>query len=186
MGARAAVLSVTPETEKLILVSYPLKGGEERARILVDLRGDVEVLFIIGESDELCDLERLRRVREEMKCKSWLIVVKGADHGMGVKPKRASQEVVERTGQAAAEWIKNRAAETECEIYFDGEEGVVRQSEWCTGSASNVTDHQKMEATSKRATKAPSKKRGSKEPPVPNSNENQVETRSSKRRKGRS
>lgn len=185
MGARAAVLSVTPQTEKLVLVSYPLEGGQERAQILIDLREDVEVLFIIGEKDQLCDLVALQRIRGEMKCRSWLIVVKGADHGMSVKPKSKSQEVVQRTGQAAAEWIKNRVADTECEIYFDGEEGVVRQSGWSASSASNVGDP-KAETASKKATKAPSKKRGGKEPSAPNANEDQAKTRSSKRRKGSS
>jgi predicted alpha/beta-hydrolase family hydrolase len=82
MGARAAVMAATPETEKLVLVSYPLAGGEERSRILLALSDRVEVLFIIGEKDEMCDLEMLSRVRRKMKCKTWLIVVRGADHGM--------------------------------------------------------------------------------------------------------
>lgn len=199
MGARAAVLSVTPETEKLVLVSYPLAGGEERARILRDLREGVEVLFIVGARDGMCDLTALGKVRREMKCKSWLIVVRGADHGMNVKPAKKVGEVGEATGRAAAEWIKGHGVGSESEIWVDEGDGTVRQGEWRAAEAPDgaVKDDRETEGKPARAKKAPPKKGRSKasseakvttqaahqKQEAKTSSEAGVETRASKRRR---
>ena len=119
MGARAAVLAATslPSTlanhitaETLILASYPLISpkGDSRADILLALPESVSVLFISGDRDSMCPIAELQKVRKEMKAKSWLLVVKGADHGMGVKPKGMVKEVGEECGRAAARWVEDR------------------------------------------------------------------------------
>ena len=122
MGARAAVLTcstlpsalanqVTAET--LILSSYPLISpkGDSRADILLALPETVSVLFITGDRDNMCPIDALQKVRSEMRARSWLLVVKGADHGMGVRPKGMVEKVGEGMGKAAARWVEGRDEE---------------------------------------------------------------------------
>ena len=109
MGARAAVMAATTDTKMLILASYPLHTAKEtRDQILLSIDPAVDVLFIEGDRDDMCDLERFEGVRKKMKCKTWLIVVKGADHSMNISPKSATAEVVSMTGELAAQWIQDR------------------------------------------------------------------------------
>ena len=106
MGARAAIMAVTEKTSHLILPSYPLHTAKEtRDQILLDLPPSMKVLFIIGQRDSMCNLDRLENVRDEMKCKSWRVVVKNADHGMNVKPMVATREVGKLCGKIAANWL---------------------------------------------------------------------------------
>ena len=132
MGARAAVMAATDDTQQLILVSYPLHTDKEvRDQILLDLRPDIDVLFIIGSKDSMCDIQRLRQVRENMKGKTWLVTVRDGDHGMNLKPKKASEDVVKMTGQVAAEWLKlHNPEQTESEIIWDAEESVAQHTGW--------------------------------------------------------
>lgn len=152
MGSRAAVVAATEcnedvRPEAVVLVSYPLTsekggktrkdGGEDpRKQILLDLPEAVDVLFVIGSADNMCDLADLREVRGRMKARSWVMEVKSADHGMSLKPKAAVQGVRLRSGAVAAEWLETRDqnatygslewnADDE-EIYFSGwqKEGV--------------------------------------------------------------
>ena len=109
MGARAAVMAATEDTKLLILASYPLHTDKEtRDQILLDIEPSIDVLFVEGDKDSMCDLSRLEAVRKEMKCKTWLAVVEGADHGMTVSPRTATAEVGSMTGEIAAKWIKDR------------------------------------------------------------------------------
>lgn len=124
MGARAAVMAATTDTKMLILASYPLHTAKEtRDQILLDIDPAVDVLFIEGDRDDMCDLERLEEVRQKMECKTWLIVVKGADHGMSISPKSAAAEVVSMTGELAAKWIQDRD-ETKRRGTISWDEGV--------------------------------------------------------------
>ena len=80
MGARAAVMTCDDATKACVLVSYPLiggKNGDTRDQILLDLRQDVDVLFIIGTKDHMCPLDRLDEVRAKMKAGSWIVHVQG-------------------------------------------------------------------------------------------------------------
>lgn len=80
MGARAAVMAKDDSTQTFILVSYPLigdKNKEHRDQILVDLDKHCNVLFIIGDNDNMCPLQDLNDVRTKMSAQSWLMVVKG-------------------------------------------------------------------------------------------------------------
>ncbi len=137
MGARAAAMAAVDVTQSVILVSYPLVSpiGEVRDQILLELPQKPDVLFISGENDNMCDFERLNEVRRQMMPRSWLVVVKGADHGMNVKPKKGTKAVGVETGKLAAEWVSKGFEErdeekTECEIWWDEEEGVAKRSEW--------------------------------------------------------
>ncbi|KAL1608334.1 hypothetical protein SLS60_003275 [Paraconiothyrium brasiliense] len=114
MGARAAVIAgtkaITAGIERglsLILVSYPLKGPKNdiRDKILLDLPEHVRILFIVGEKDGMCPLELLKQTREEMAAKSKLMVVRGADHGMQVRPTSEEKRLGEEAGSLAAAWV---------------------------------------------------------------------------------
>ncbi|KAE8448611.1 hypothetical protein EG329_009036 [Mollisiaceae sp. DMI_Dod_QoI] len=76
MGARAAVMAAKERREEevrcLVLVSYPLHtgNGDVRDEILLEVEEGVKVLFVVGDRDAMCDLER-------MKARSWRVVVQG-------------------------------------------------------------------------------------------------------------
>lgn len=129
MGARAAVMAAaeivvqeTGASVRLVLVSYPLQGPKDvRDQILLDLPEGVEVLFVIGERDAMCPLHLLDEVRGRMRAVSRVVVVRGADHGMNVKPKQRVREVGEETGRLAARWV-GRELEREGEVVYVGDE----------------------------------------------------------------
>jgi len=124
MGARAAVMAATEsavDEVELVLVSYPLKGPKDvRSQILLDLQGMVRVLFVVGGRDEMCPLEMLEEVRGRMRARSWVVVVRGADHGMRTRPARVERECGEQAGRLAAEWLAGRISD---EVTYVGEEG---------------------------------------------------------------
>ena len=141
MGARAAVMAAADDTKYLVLVSYPLQTAKEvRDQILLDLPLSMEVIFVSGDGDSMCSMERLDQVRTSMKCKSWRIIVTGADHGMSVKPKKATEEVGRKTGEVVAAWLqKHSEAETEGIISWNAEEEKVDWSGWT--SSTNIPHH---------------------------------------------
>ncbi|KAJ4379173.1 hypothetical protein N0V86_005217 [Didymella sp. IMI 355093] len=129
MGARAAVMAATEllaernhkSTVRVVLVSYPLQGPKDvRDQILLDLPGGVELLFIVGDKDTMCPLALLEKVRRKMKAKSRLVVVRGADHGMNVRPASRTKELGEETGRVAARWL-SRKIESKGETLYVGE-----------------------------------------------------------------
>jgi predicted alpha/beta-hydrolase family hydrolase len=135
MGARAAVMAAHNKhgVKALVLVSYPLKNekGDVRDQILLDLNQDIEVVFVSGDRDEMCDLGELDEVRRKMKAKSWLIVVQDADHGMNVKPKKATDMLGRLAGEVAAEWLdEHNPTLTEAFISWDNENCTALQSSW--------------------------------------------------------
>ena len=132
MGARAAIKAATDGTTHLVLVSYPLHTGTEvRDQILLQLPIPIKVLFVSGDRDEMCDLKRLESVRMQMKCQTWRIVVQGADHGMNVKPKSATQEVGRMTGDLVATWLDSCDENvTEGTIFWDPADSVAKWSGW--------------------------------------------------------
>jgi predicted alpha/beta-hydrolase family hydrolase len=130
MGARAAVMAVLEKKEEkekekeggvdLVLVSYPLKGPKDvRDQILLDLPASVNVLFIIGEKDAMCPLDLLNHVRNSMKAKTQLVVVKGADHGMKGGGVKLEKERGEETGRVAVKWLSGELKE---DITYIGDE----------------------------------------------------------------
>jgi hypothetical protein len=111
MGARAAVVAAKgrEEVKYLVMVSYPLHTGKGdlRDEILLEIEEGVKVLFVVGDRDTMCDLERLEEVRGKMGAESWRVVVEGADHGMTVKPKAGTEAVGELVGKVVAEWLRD-------------------------------------------------------------------------------
>lgn len=139
MGARAAVMCANSRgkggVEKLVLVSYPLHTGKGvRDRILLEIGEETDVLFVSGDGDAMCELERLEGVRGRMKARSWRIVVRGADHGMGVKPKKGTRDVGELVGEVVAGWLeRSQEGKREGSIWWDGEEEKATWSDWVAG-----------------------------------------------------
>ncbi|EME39499.1 hypothetical protein DOTSEDRAFT_83216 [Dothistroma septosporum NZE10] len=143
MGARAAVLTAhetDSSPDALVLVSYPLMAGsngekrepERREQILIDLPETVDVLFVIGSEDKMCALAMLNELRGRMSARSWLCVVKEADHGMSFRPKSAVKRVRRRTGEVAALWLRSREDERrKCEIWWEVDgDGRVMGGDW--------------------------------------------------------
>ena len=125
-------MAVTKNSSHLVLVSYPLHTAKEtRDQLLLDLPASIKVIFVCGDRDEMCDLERLEEVRRKMNCKTWRVVVQDADHGMNVKPKAGTQEVGRKTGDVVAMWLK--ASDTnsrEGKIVWNADEETAQWSGW--------------------------------------------------------
>ncbi|KAK5680670.1 hypothetical protein LTS10_007603 [Elasticomyces elasticus] len=157
MGARAATIAAVEQdrkTKALVPVSFPLTGGkkgESREQILLDLPDTIDVLFISGDRDSMCDLEQLREVIERMKAKCWLVTVKGADHGMSWSPAGTVATMREKTGAIAAEWLQKRSLD---ERYYelswsrDGSAGDMVSTGWVASlpEASEITNGDEPQA----------------------------------------
>ncbi len=144
MGARAAAMAVLDSTNHLVLVSYPLHTAKDlRDSILLALPPSIKVIFVSGDRDSMCDLERLQQVRRQMKCQTWRIRVQGADHGMKIKPRAGSADVVQKSGEVVAAWIRHSPGDKrEGTISWEHETGAV-WSGWCIepSSATPNRDH---------------------------------------------
>ncbi|KIW68190.1 hypothetical protein PV04_04151 [Phialophora macrospora] len=158
MGARAAVVAshADEDVKMLVLASYPLvsPSGDVRDKILLEVRPDVAVLFISGDHDSMCDLDMLDEVRGKMVAKTWLVRVRGADHGMnlrgGKKLKEGTKLVGEAIGKMAAAWLTERDQEkTQIDISWDGERSEVGSSGW-VASATRKLDQEKSEDAAER------------------------------------
>jgi predicted alpha/beta-hydrolase family hydrolase len=139
LGARAAVVAshADEDVKMLVLVSYPLvaPSGDVRDKILLEIRPDVDVLFISGDHDSMCDLDMLDGVRGKMAAKTWIVRVRGADHGMnlrgGKKLKEGTKLVGEATGKMAATWLRERDQQKrQIDITWDGERSQIISSGW--------------------------------------------------------
>ena len=103
--------STTAEPSKakhpaLVLASYPLIGPKDtRDAILLALPATARVLFLTGACDAMCPPAALAAVRARMPCRTWAVVVRGADHGMSVVPRAGTGPLGRRAGRVAAEWV---------------------------------------------------------------------------------
>lgn len=142
MGARAAIMSAAAQvpamtTTHLVLVSYPMHTsgqGTIRDQILISLPPSMKVIFVSGDRDSMCVLERLEEVRAKMACKSWRVVILEADHGMKLRSPNASKsdEVVQKSGEVVAAWInESDEGKREGQIFLN-EVGEVHWSGWCS------------------------------------------------------
>ena len=137
MGARAAVIEAIEgeqKTKALVLVSFPLVGGKKgdsREQILLDLPAGVDVLFISGDRDSMCNLAHLADVQAQMEARSWTVIVEGADHGMSWKWKDGVEAMRRKTGALAAEWLGDRDVSKQSRsLSWDEESGEVRCNDW--------------------------------------------------------
>ena len=194
MGARAAVMAATEDTSHLVLASYPLQSGNQvRDQILLDINSHTKVLFISGTKDKMCDIERLNDVRRKMKCKSWMITVQDADHGMNVAPKSATQDMGKMAGALAATWLHEcDETATEGDVAWHLEDSKAEWNGWCDateslskfdddkgnmGTESSVPSSSLRKATGGRKRKNPRSQDEADEPTAP---------KKKQRRKGRS
>ncbi|KAG9200272.1 hypothetical protein G6514_007485 [Epicoccum nigrum] len=134
MGAHAAVVAATRlcstptrdgkvERVKLLLVSYPLQGPKEvRDQILYELPDRFEVMFIVGDRDEMCPLTLLEDVRAKMRAWSRVVVARGAGHGMDSGSEVRTREVGEETGRVAARWVNGEMEGGEGGVVYIGSE----------------------------------------------------------------
>ncbi|KAK5689858.1 hypothetical protein LTR97_012618 [Elasticomyces elasticus] len=157
MGARAATIAAVEQdrtTKALVLVSFPLMGGKKgdsREQILLDVPDTIDVLFISGDRDSMCDLEQLREVIGRMKAKCWLVTVKGADHGMNRSPAGTVATMRQKTGAIAAEWLqKHSSGERYYELSWvrDGSAGDMVSTGWLAShpEASDITNGDEPQA----------------------------------------
>ncbi|KAL8902993.1 MAG: hypothetical protein Q9207_004233 [Kuettlingeria erythrocarpa] len=134
MGARAAILAASAaETSHYVLVSYPLHTDKEvRDGILLELPESARVIFVSGDRDGMCEISRLDAVRAKMRCRTWRVVVEGADHGMAVKPKAGTKPVGVKTGEVVAGWLRGDClrAGREGNIRWDAEAERAEWSGW--------------------------------------------------------
>jgi predicted alpha/beta-hydrolase family hydrolase len=170
MGARAAVIAMKEKGAKkghLVLASYPLVGqnGEIRDKILLDVDEGVDVLFISGDGDNMCNIQQLNTVRSKMKASSWLMLVKGADHGMSLKPKDAVDAMRLYSGLAAAKWVAGKGlkeGKTECVLRWGAHGRKVIEEEWAEREKKTDNSEAKQQALAAHdteQTEPPSKKR---------------------------
>ena len=161
MGARAAVTAAMENTTHLVLVSYPLHTAKEtRDQVLLDLPASINVIFVSGDRDEMCDLERLEEVRKKMRCKTWRVVVENADHGMNVKPKAGTREVGKKTGEVVAMWLESSDISlTEGKIVWNADEETAQWTGWSLGEAGPQTNAVITPSTEITAKKSSSGKR---------------------------
>lgn len=146
MGARAAVLTAQqPQygVKALVLASYPMVGaqkGDSREQILLDLPERIDVLFIVGSNDSMCDIKHLRTVMQKMKARSWVVEVKGADHGMSLKQKAGVQPIRKETGTIAAHWLLERdESKRHSSLSWSGADSKVVSTGWRSSPDGNET-----------------------------------------------
>lgn len=135
LGARAAILTAkeTDNVKALILVSYPLRNqkGDVRNQILLDIAEGIDVLFVIGERDSMCDLGELRNVTKEMKARTWIVAINNANHGMEMSPQKATEPVGRMAGRVVAGWLEKRNEKlTNCKIQWDDNRNEVVVGPW--------------------------------------------------------
>jgi len=102
-SCRAAIWS---PVRKLIFFTYPLvRGIDERYEELLQLSSDVDVLFVVGDSDPLCVEMHLAAIRKRMRARTWWIRVIGADHQFSMRGNNgAGTKLCNVAGQIAAKW----------------------------------------------------------------------------------
>ncbi|CAN0908788.1 KAT8 regulatory NSL complex subunit 3 [Linum grandiflorum] len=90
MGSRVSCMIAADEeiaASAIICLGYPLKGTNGKIRDETLLQLDIPVMFVQGNKDALCPLEKLETVRKKMKCESELYVIDGGDHSFKIGKK---------------------------------------------------------------------------------------------------
>lgn len=99
MGSRVGChLALEEPVDGLVCFGYPLQGARPASGAPSKLRDEVlkaletRILFVQGTRDKLCPLDRLERVREQMRAPSTLHVVPDGDHSLRVTKTRLKQD----------------------------------------------------------------------------------------------
>ncbi|KAK4621622.1 hypothetical protein CLAFUW4_06930 [Fulvia fulva] len=144
-GARAAALAALHAlsankdvswAKQLVLERFPLFGeydGVSRAPIILELPADVEVLFVSGDQDSMCDLDQLNQVRREVRAHSWLLEVPGACHSMEFDRANAvvAKAMRAESGRLASQWLAERHnARTTRRVYWNWGLMQIEDSGW--------------------------------------------------------
>ena len=142
MGARAAVrgLMYSP-ARKLVLFTYPLiRCLEERFEELLELKSDVDVLFVLGDSDALCHEMHLKAVRQRMRARTWWIRMVNGDHALWYDPDEKRNALCNIAGQISARWNVSRDPElTELTLDWDDDANQPTWTNWMAPSAEAAT-----------------------------------------------
>lgn len=121
MGSRVSCMVASSDginASAVICLGYPLKGmkGAMRDEILLKLR--IPTMFVQGNKDCLCPLDKLELTRKKMTCRNELHVVDGGDHSFKVSQKYqidagVNQNDVEiEAVKAIAQFVQNSIAES--------------------------------------------------------------------------
>ncbi|XP_052154601.1 uncharacterized protein LOC127772686 isoform X2 [Oryza glaberrima] len=121
MGSRVSCMVADSDdiiVSAVICLGYPLKGvnGAVRDETLLNLK--IPTMFVQGNKDGLCPLDKLEATRKKMNCKNELHVIDGGDHSFkigkkyqestGVNQQAAEMEAV----KAIAKFVQNSIAGT--------------------------------------------------------------------------
>ncbi|XP_050229015.1 uncharacterized protein LOC126678166 [Mercurialis annua] len=90
MGSRVSCMVAAEddiEASALICLGYPLKARKGAVRDETLLQLQVPVIFVQGNKDGLCPLEKLENVRNKMKSQNELHVIDGGDHSFKIAKK---------------------------------------------------------------------------------------------------
>jgi hypothetical protein len=119
------------DLKKLIFYTYPLvRGLDERYEELLALEPDVEVLFVVGDSDPLAVEMHLKAIRSRMRAKSWWLKVGEGDHALWYDGAGHSA-VCNVAGQIAALWnIERDPNLRELTLGWDSEKQIATWTEW--------------------------------------------------------
>ncbi|EEE62749.1 hypothetical protein OsJ_17552 [Oryza sativa Japonica Group] len=121
MGSRVSCMVADSDdiiVSAVICLGYPLKGVNGAVRDETLLKLKIPTMFVQGNKDGLCPLDKLEATRKKMNCKNELHVIDGGDHSFkigkkyqestGVNQQAAEMEAV----KAIAKFVQNSIAGT--------------------------------------------------------------------------
>ncbi|MCJ1409408.1 hypothetical protein MMC19_003489 [Ptychographa xylographoides] len=133
IGARAAAGEADHNTEYLVLLSYPLHKRDRDQLCdeeLIALPPHVRAIFVGGDTDKTCDIDKLDEVRGKMRCPSWRIILRGASQNLKMKDYDITAPLVEFVGTVVERWLDEQPSEREAEIAYEAAKKAIRWSGW--------------------------------------------------------
>ncbi|CAM0957364.1 unnamed protein product [Alopecurus aequalis] len=121
MGSRVSCMVASSDdinVSAVICLGYPLKGAKGVLRDEILLKLTTPTMFVQGNKDGLCPLDKLEFTRKKMTCQNELHVVDGGDHSFKVSQKYqniagVNQHDVEiEAVKAISQFIQNSIAES--------------------------------------------------------------------------
>ncbi|MEW5724782.1 MAG: alpha/beta family hydrolase [Thermodesulfobacteriota bacterium] len=115
LGARISTLVAgrTLKAAGLVHLGFPLHppGRPDQGREdLIRAVGDRPQLFIAGDRDHLCPLDRLKKLLSELPGPAKLHVIKGGDHSFALpeNDKRSQEQVHEEIARRVGDWLERQ------------------------------------------------------------------------------